>query len=96
MIVTYSMRMPGSEFNNAAVLMSIVRIMSWTFIFTWFYNNTESVFLMILLHGWTNTVDTYIHTFYPHPIVSFSQVLLPCALAFILVLRNQLSNKKKF
>lgn len=32
----------------------------WTMVNTWVYNNTRSVFLMILLHGWTNTVQSYL------------------------------------
>lgn len=32
----------------------------WTIVNTWLYNNTRSVFLMILLHGWTNTIQSYL------------------------------------
>lgn len=31
-----------------------------TIVFTWLYNNTRSVWLMILLHGWGNTVQSYL------------------------------------
>lgn len=32
----------------------------WTIVNTWVYNNTQSLLLMILLHGWTNTVQSYL------------------------------------
>jgi membrane protease YdiL (CAAX protease family) len=35
-------------------------IVGWTIVNTWLYNNTESVWLMILLHGWGNTVQSYL------------------------------------
>lgn len=35
-------------------------IVGWTIVNTWLYNNTESVWLMIVLHGWANTVQSYL------------------------------------
>lgn len=35
-------------------------IVGWTIVNTWIYNNTQSVFLMIILHGWGNTVHSYL------------------------------------
>lgn len=35
-------------------------IVGWTIVNTWLYNNTQSVWLMILLHGWGNTVQSYL------------------------------------
>lgn len=35
-------------------------IIGQTFIMTWFYNNTKSVFISILLHAWLNTSTTFI------------------------------------
>lgn len=32
----------------------------WTIVNTWVYNNTRSLLLMILLHGWTNAVQSYL------------------------------------
>ena len=32
----------------------------WTIVNTWVYNNTRSLLLMILLHGWTNMVQSYL------------------------------------
>jgi membrane protease YdiL (CAAX protease family) len=32
----------------------------WTIVNTWVYNNTQSLLLMIILHGWTNTVQSYL------------------------------------
>lgn len=35
-------------------------IVGWTIVNTWLYNNTESVWLVILLHGWGNAVQSYL------------------------------------
>ena len=35
-------------------------IVGWTIVITWVYNNTKSVFWMILLHGLVNTVQSYL------------------------------------
>lgn len=35
-------------------------IVGWTIVNTWLYNNTRSVFLLILLHGWGNAVHSYL------------------------------------
>jgi membrane protease YdiL (CAAX protease family) len=32
----------------------------WTIVLTWLYNNTRSVWLIIVLHGWGNTVQSYL------------------------------------
>lgn len=32
----------------------------WTIVNTWVYNNTRSLLLIILLHGWTNAVQSYL------------------------------------
>lgn len=87
MIATHTMTMIDSGFIIATVLMSAARILSWTFVFTWVYNNTESVLLAILLHSWVNTVDSYILTLFPHPLVPVTQVFVGCVLALFLVLR---------
>lgn len=35
-------------------------IVGWTIVNTWLYNNTQSVWIMILLHGWGNAVQSYL------------------------------------
>ena len=37
-----------------------VGAVGWTIVNTWLYNNTRSVWIMILLHGWGNTVNSYV------------------------------------
>lgn len=34
-------------------------IVGWTIVITWIYNNTQSVFWIIILHGFTNLVQSY-------------------------------------
>jgi uncharacterized protein len=44
-----------------AVLLGITfGVVGWTIVITWIYNNTSSVFWIILLHGWNNTVQSYL------------------------------------
>ena len=35
-------------------------IVGWTIVITWLYNHTQSVFWIIVLHGWNNTVQSYL------------------------------------
>lgn len=37
-----------------------VGIVGWTIVLTWIYNHTHSVFWIIVLHGWYNTVQSYL------------------------------------
>ena len=34
--------------------------MRWPIVITWIYNNTSSVFWIILLHGWNNAIQSYL------------------------------------
>jgi membrane protease YdiL (CAAX protease family) len=44
-----------------AVLLGITfGVVGWTIVITWIYNNTSSVFWIILLHGWNNTIQSYL------------------------------------
>lgn len=69
-------------------IQSAARILGCTFVFTWVYNNTESVSLMILLHSWSNTVHTYAASTFPYFLVPVTQHVLPCCIvALFLVMR---------
>lgn len=64
-----------------------VGIVGWTIVITWIYNHTHSVFWIIVLHGWYNTVQSYL-------ILSSEQFaaqavfpLLPWAVAIVLLRR---------
>lgn len=44
-----------------AVLLGITfGVVGWTIVLTWIYNNTSSVFWIIVLHGWNNTIQSYL------------------------------------
>ena len=43
----------------AIVLGLTLGIVGWTIVLTWIYNNTGSVFWIIILHGWANAVQSY-------------------------------------
>ncbi len=57
----------------------------WTIVNTWLYNNTRSVFLMILLHGWTNTIQSYLVLSSGNMIAMTLFGVLPWALAIYLL-----------
>ena len=70
------------------VLLGVVfGIVGWTMVNTWIYNSTESVFLMIVLHGWYNTVNSYTVLSFQNPLAQTLSGVLPWALALVL-LRN--------
>jgi membrane protease YdiL (CAAX protease family) len=44
-----------------AVLLGITfGVVGWSIVITWIYNNTSSVFWIIVLHGWNNTIQSYL------------------------------------
>lgn len=54
---TYSMGIIPMVVSFVALTFGIV---GWTLVLTWLYNNTHSVWLIILLHGWGNIVQSYL------------------------------------
>ena len=63
----------------------VLGIVGWTIVNTWIYNSTGSVFVMILLHGWYNTVNSYMLLSFQNALVQFLSAILPWALAIILL-----------
>ena len=43
-----------------SVVILTIGSVGWTIVNTWLYNNTRSAWIMILLHGWSNTVNSYV------------------------------------
>ena len=62
-------------------------IVGWTIVNTWLYNNTESVWLMILLHGWGNAVQSYLVLSSGNMTAQTLYGVLPWALAIFLIRR---------
>lgn len=63
----------------------VLGIVGWTIVNTWIYNSTESVFLMIVLHGWYNTVNSYMVLSSQNALAQTLSGILPWALAIILL-----------
>jgi membrane protease YdiL (CAAX protease family) len=59
-------------------------IVGWTMVNTWIYNSTESVWLLILLHGWGNTVQSYLVLSQTNFVAHTLYGLLPWAIAIYL------------
>jgi membrane protease YdiL (CAAX protease family) len=60
----------------------------WTIVITWFYNNTHSVFLIILLHGIMNTLQSYLVLSSNNPIAPILVAILPWAIANYLLKKH--------
>ena len=70
----------------APILVALVlTAVGWTIVNTWIYNSTESVLVMILLHGWGNAVQFYLVQGFPNPLAWTAYSLLPWGLALILL-----------
>ena len=67
------------------ILGLLLGTVGWTIVNTWVYNNTGSVFLMILLHGWTNTIQSYFVLSTGNMAVMTLFGILPWALAIYLL-----------
>jgi membrane protease YdiL (CAAX protease family) len=63
----------------------VLGIVGWTMVNTWVYNGTESVFLMIVLHGWYNTVNSYLVLSSQNALAQTLSGILPWALAIVLL-----------
>jgi uncharacterized protein len=63
----------------------VLGIVGWTMVNTWVYNSTESVFLMIVLHGWYNTVNSYLVLSSQNALAQTLSGILPWALAIVLL-----------
>lgn len=70
------------------LLISMVAIVGFTIVFTWLYNNYQgSLFLMVLMHGWYNVVQTYLVTSFGSTMLATVFNLLPWLLAIYLLKR---------
>ncbi len=63
----------------------VLSIVCWTMVNTWVYNSTESVLLMILLHGWYNTDNAYLVLSSQNALAQTLSGILPWALAIVLL-----------
>lgn len=81
--------------NLPVVLVSLVisllgltlGIVGWTMVNTWVYNSTRSVWLVILLHGWGNAVQSYLVLSSDNMLAQTLYGILPWALAILLLRR---------
>ncbi len=63
----------------------VLGIVGWTIVNTCVYNSTESVFLMIVLHGLYGTVNSYMVLSSQNALAQTLSGILPWALAIILL-----------
>jgi len=71
-------------FSLAGFTMAII---GQTFIMVWFYNNTKSLFISILLHAWLNTSTTFIlgEITITNPVMGILPALVTWAVVFVLL-----------
>lgn len=85
-IISYNLAAGVPTFALLPILVFLVLgIVGWTIVNTWIYNSTESVFLMIVLHGWYNTVNSYMVLSSQNALAQTLSGILPWALAIILL-----------
>jgi uncharacterized protein len=54
--ITWSAQIPAYTYAHLLTF----GVVGWTIVLTWIYNNTQSVFWIIVIHGWSNTVQSYL------------------------------------
>lgn len=85
-IIYYNLSAGVPVFALIPILVGLVfGIVGWTIVNTWIYNSTESVFIMIVLHGWYNTVNSYMVLSSQNTLAQTLNGILPWALAIILL-----------
>lgn len=62
-----------------------VGIVGWAIVNTWVYNSTGSVFMVILLHGWYNTVNSFLLLSSQNLMAQSLNSLLPWVIALVLL-----------
>lgn len=62
-----------------------IGIVGWTIVNTWVFNSTNSVFMVILLHGWGNALQSYLVLSTGDPVAQSAYTILPWALALVLL-----------
>lgn len=60
-------------------------IVGWTIVLTWFYNNTKSLFLIIFIHGFMNTLQSYLILSSNNQIAPMLYGILPWVIATYLL-----------
>ncbi len=83
--IIYYNRAAGAGALVASLIGLTLGIVGWTIVNTWLYNNTESVWLMILLHGWGNTVQSYLVLSSANMTAQTLYGVLPWVIAIILI-----------
>ncbi len=82
-----------SDTGFFAIIMSLagfsMAIIAQTFIFTWFYNNTRSIFIAILFHAMLNTSTTFLlgEITIVHPVMGIIPALVTWGAVLILLKR---------
>ena len=85
-IIYYNLAAGVPTFALIPILVfSVLATVGWTIVNTWVYNSTESVFLMIVLHGWGATVNSYTVLSFQNALAQTLYGILPWALAIILL-----------
>jgi hypothetical protein len=67
-------------------------IVGWTIVMTWVYNNTESLWLLILMHGWNNAIQSYLILWQPNVVAHTLYGLVTWAIAVGLTWRYSEAN----
>jgi len=73
----------------------LISIIGNTFVSTWLYNNTESILMMILFHGWLNTLNMFIINAFKDPTAVLLMAVLPWILTIILLKKYGKENPSK-
>lgn len=85
-IISYNLAAGIPTIALIPILLGLVfGIVGWTMVNTWVYNSTDSVFVMILLHGWYNTINSYLVLSSQNALAQTLGGLLPWALAIVLL-----------
>jgi membrane protease YdiL (CAAX protease family) len=78
--------------NMFGTLLSIVGL---TFVYTWLYNNTRSILMMITFHGWWNTLNLFMVSSFNYPLSALLAPVLTWILAIILLKKYGRENLSK-
>jgi hypothetical protein len=89
---------PGSSLHGTPFIGYLITLTTLSFVYTWLYNNTESILACILYHTWSNFAAAYLMVNITDPIyglLAFAVQLVVVFLLLVLFGPKKLSRKHK-
>jgi hypothetical protein len=76
---------PGSSLHGVPFPIYLILITAQTFVYTWLYNNTESILACVLYHTWSNFAAVYLMVNIANPMFGLLTVAVQLGVVILLI-----------